>query len=337
MSPRPPLYKTIADALIRDIRTGVYQPGDRLPGHTRLARDQGVSLITSNRALKELERLGFVSRRPREGTFVSPRVRRILVPAPGTSKDNRESPQLFEYLDGILTEANQRNIDVAVTPYESAVFASVEALFVGNFHGIIQLGAAGPSFPASVLQQSNIPWLSVGVEEGLGRYFANEDRRSAAREIVQLMRQDGCQRIGFVGRLNFPNHRLCRDGYLDAMADTTLGSSLVRDVSTPTVLPVVEELVPKIDGLIVAGGGIMSCMALAYLRGQQNDIPIGVFDESADIEEFRDQVYFAEMDHVESGRHAVRMLTDIIGASDDVATHARLPCKVTRPTHSPIR
>ncbi len=332
MSAKAPLYKIITDALIKDIRTGVYQLGDQLPGHTRLAREKGVSLITSNRALKELERLGYASRRSREGTFVCPRVQRILVPA--STKDNRESPQLFEYLDGILVEANQRKIEVAVMPFESDVFASVEALHSGNFHGIIQLGASSPHFPAAVLQRSGLPWLCVGVEEGLGHYFVNEDRRAAAFEIVQLMRQAGRQRIGFLGRLNFPNHRLCRDGYLEALADTNLGSSLVRDVHTPTILPVAEELAPKVDGLIVAGGGIMSCMALAYLRGQQNTMPIGVFDESADIEEFRDQVYFAEMDHVESGRHAVRMLTDIVGAGDEVVTHARLPCKVTLPRES---
>ena len=38
------LYIALADALERDIRTGVLQPGDRLPSHRELARSVGVTV-----------------------------------------------------------------------------------------------------------------------------------------------------------------------------------------------------------------------------------------------------------------------------------------------------
>ena len=62
-----PKYRQLIEELRTRIRKGVYAPGGKLPGHLALAREFGVSAITSNRALVELEREGLVVRRPRSG------------------------------------------------------------------------------------------------------------------------------------------------------------------------------------------------------------------------------------------------------------------------------
>ena len=55
------LYIALADALERDIRTGVLQPGDRLPSHRELARSVGVTVTTVTRAYAEAERRNLIT------------------------------------------------------------------------------------------------------------------------------------------------------------------------------------------------------------------------------------------------------------------------------------
>jgi GntR family transcriptional regulator len=71
-----PKYELIVDSIREKIRTGELEPGRKLPGQFVLAEEYGVSAITSNRALSELQKLDLVERRERSGTYVSgtPRV-----------------------------------------------------------------------------------------------------------------------------------------------------------------------------------------------------------------------------------------------------------------------
>ncbi len=65
------LYVALADDLERQIRGGVYVPGDRLPSMRKLRGDRGVAMATVTTALRALERRGLVEARPRSGYFVS--------------------------------------------------------------------------------------------------------------------------------------------------------------------------------------------------------------------------------------------------------------------------
>lgn len=65
------LYIALADALERDIRTGVLQPGDRLPSHRELARSVGVTVTTVTRAYAEAERRNLITAMVGMGTFVA--------------------------------------------------------------------------------------------------------------------------------------------------------------------------------------------------------------------------------------------------------------------------
>lgn len=66
-----PLYLAVVEALEKDIRTGVLQPGEKLPTHRHLADVVGVTLSTATRIYQEAERRGLVSAVVGRGTFVT--------------------------------------------------------------------------------------------------------------------------------------------------------------------------------------------------------------------------------------------------------------------------
>ncbi|MEA4888063.1 MAG: GntR family transcriptional regulator [Clostridiaceae bacterium] len=66
-----PLYQVIKDSLSDKINSRQLLPGQQLPTEFELARQFGVSRITSKRALEELEKEGYIRRKRGQGSFVS--------------------------------------------------------------------------------------------------------------------------------------------------------------------------------------------------------------------------------------------------------------------------
>src|SRR5258708_7717523 len=71
--PRIPLYRTIADAVIRDIRRGRYAEGARLPASRDLAGSLEVNRATVHQALQLLKREGWIETNKGGGTRVARR------------------------------------------------------------------------------------------------------------------------------------------------------------------------------------------------------------------------------------------------------------------------
>jgi DNA-binding LacI/PurR family transcriptional regulator len=67
---QPPRYQQILDTIKKDILSGRYQAGQKLPSETALLRRFGTSRITVGRALRELQQAGLVQRRAGSGTYV---------------------------------------------------------------------------------------------------------------------------------------------------------------------------------------------------------------------------------------------------------------------------
>lgn len=63
-------YRRLAERLATEIATGVYGLGDRLPTEADLCDETGLSRGTVRQALKEIEMLGMISRKPRDGSRV---------------------------------------------------------------------------------------------------------------------------------------------------------------------------------------------------------------------------------------------------------------------------
>lgn len=70
---RPPIWKTIADALSAEIAEGHYRPGDRLPSEAELSARFGVNRHTVRHALAALIEGGLVRSRRGAGVFVTAR------------------------------------------------------------------------------------------------------------------------------------------------------------------------------------------------------------------------------------------------------------------------
>lgn len=68
-----PRYAMVADALIADIERGTYAVGSLLPGELEIAQRYGLSRHTAREALRRLEDMGLISRRPGVGTIVKSR------------------------------------------------------------------------------------------------------------------------------------------------------------------------------------------------------------------------------------------------------------------------
>ncbi len=65
------VYLQLIDILKQKILSGEYQPGERLPSVRELAADAEVNPNTMQRALTELERIGFLYTQRTNGRFVS--------------------------------------------------------------------------------------------------------------------------------------------------------------------------------------------------------------------------------------------------------------------------
>jgi GntR family transcriptional regulator len=65
-----PLYHQVKTALLRDIESGCWRPGERLPTEDELIVRFQVSKITVRHALRDLTQLGYIRREQGRGTFV---------------------------------------------------------------------------------------------------------------------------------------------------------------------------------------------------------------------------------------------------------------------------
>jgi len=83
---RAPIYGRIADALERDVRSGMLVGGSQLPTHRQLARALGITPVTVTRAYAEAARRGLVESSTGRGTFVRT-ARRELAAAPADDLD----------------------------------------------------------------------------------------------------------------------------------------------------------------------------------------------------------------------------------------------------------
>jgi LacI family transcriptional regulator len=67
---RKPKYLSLADQLAREIKSGVLQPGDRLPSFGEMAQQFGIASNTADRVFSKLEQDGLVRREVGRGIFV---------------------------------------------------------------------------------------------------------------------------------------------------------------------------------------------------------------------------------------------------------------------------
>jgi GntR family transcriptional regulator of arabinose operon len=99
-------YREIIERIQKDILSGMYKPGQRLPSETELVRRYGISRMTVFRAMRDLQSLGIVTRRVGSGTFVAQKTNSeshvfgLLIPELGQT-------EIFEAICKGMMEAQQ--------------------------------------------------------------------------------------------------------------------------------------------------------------------------------------------------------------------------------------
>ncbi|WP_195938516.1 GntR family transcriptional regulator [Romboutsia sp. 1001713B170131_170501_G6] len=66
-----PIYMQIVNHIKKNILNGTLEEGKALPSIRALAKDLGISFITTKRAYEELEKLGLINTVPGKGCYVS--------------------------------------------------------------------------------------------------------------------------------------------------------------------------------------------------------------------------------------------------------------------------
>ena len=63
-------YEALAKDIENNIKSGLYQVGEKLPSIRDLHKKMNVSVVTVNKALEELERIGLIESKPKSGYYV---------------------------------------------------------------------------------------------------------------------------------------------------------------------------------------------------------------------------------------------------------------------------
>lgn len=95
---RVSVTRQVVDVLYEDLRSGVYQPGGRLPSEQELAVSLGVGRSAVREAVRELLALNVLEIRPGRGTFVLP-MRADLLLRPDTFHQALERNVALELLE----------------------------------------------------------------------------------------------------------------------------------------------------------------------------------------------------------------------------------------------
>jgi DNA-binding transcriptional MocR family regulator len=211
------LYQKLAAQLIEQIVSGLYEPGERLPGVRRFSAQHRVSNATSVAVYRKLEDDGYIEARSRSGYYVR------LRPSHYSSEPEISAPKVHPS---------------PVTGQDLAL----QLVKASNQPGMIQLGAAVPA-------PSYLPTRQV--EKAMANANRMQRQRSAGYEFppgVAELRRQIARRLGEIG-CNVRTDEIvitngCQEALTLALRATTNPGDVVA-IESPTfygLLQVVESL-----------------------------------------------------------------------------------------------
>ena len=158
----PDAYQGIADTIERDIASGRFVPGGRLPTHRAMAKRLGVAVATVSRAYAEVRRRGLTDARAGSGTFVRP------APGGGVGEVPEACDLTVSSLDPLrhATEIFQRMAWVAPRDQALLGYPPTAGLPAHRETGAQWLRGVGLDCPADRVL------LTVGAQHGLAVAFA---------------------------------------------------------------------------------------------------------------------------------------------------------------------
>jgi GntR family transcriptional regulator of arabinose operon len=298
-------YRQIFERLQKDISSGYYKPGKRLPSEAELVRRFKASRMTVFRAMRELQSLGLITRRVGSGTFVSSnssngsRVFGLLIPELGQTeifeaicKGMMEAQEAMHHslLWGNTVTQEQDKERAAEALCENYISSKVSGVFFApvefsttryqaNHRVVAALDKAG--IPVVLLDRCLEPYPQrsrydlVGIDNRRTGYLATEHLIKA-----------GAKRIAFIARPNSaPTVDARIAGYREALlpGGTKTRSDLVNigDVSdTKFIKSILRKQKP--DGFVCANdstaGNLMHTLIALGLKIPDDIRIVGIDD-----------------------------------------------------------
>ena len=303
-------YNILIDDLKGRILSGALKPGEKLPGQLALAKEYGVSAITSERALSELEKSGLIERRRRSGSFVreTPRLfSKILIV---TNIWASENFGFTDYYAGLMERAESSGVNLEITRISAPDFESkIEAL---DNKAVILFGFEDCEL-VKKLKSNKVPHLVMATNSQYSDFCVTENRRAASRELAdRLFHDGGCRSLAFIYNSLQTNHRTCLDGYL-AFSDENDLKAMVYEADEDSVNTVVSDLMNRKsppDAIIISGSA-MPLAAIPSIFKSGRNVKLGVFTENSSVLNLRNTAWTAFYSQSETGRMAFDMLYGI--------------------------
>ncbi|MEJ7838570.1 MAG: GntR family transcriptional regulator [Thermomicrobiales bacterium] len=241
------LYRQLCDAILEEIQSGKLKPGDPVASELELARQFGVSRITSKRALDTLRQDGIVVRQRGRGTFVAKATSRPADPVPSTNppRIGFVVPDMSDtfgirMLAGIEEEARDRGYQLVLRRTQGVVETESRAIaeFVASgVNGLIVFPVHGEFYNAELLKHviAGFPVVLVDRElPGIPVSSVSTDNATAARLLTNHLIEHGHTSLAFVSpppnRTSSIEQRL--SGFRQALAARALGVELTALTST---------------------------------------------------------------------------------------------------------
>jgi GntR family transcriptional regulator, arabinose operon transcriptional repressor len=289
-------YQQILENLKDRIISGSYEPGTRLPSESELVKTFGVSRITVNRALRELQFTGLIERRAGSGSYVRAIVPQsytfgLLIPELGQT-------EIFEPICRGMAQTQQaqhhsllwgKSLDDSEDK-ESQVGDLWRQLIgkrvSGVFFAPLELTPGKDAVNRSIVEafdRSGIPVVLldrdlVAYPERSRYDLVGIDNRRAGHAITAHLLHSGCRRVIFVGRpRSAPTVDARIAGYREALLDSGMEFrpefvNRIQPWDVDGIRHVVEHARP--DGVVCAND-----FTAAHLMKTFNELGIIVPDQ----------------------------------------------------------
>jgi DNA-binding LacI/PurR family transcriptional regulator/DNA-binding transcriptional regulator YhcF (GntR family) len=220
-----PLYKQLYQYLINEIKSGRLQEGDRVPSELELAEQFGVSRITSKKAFDILVHAKIVERSRGRGTFVAQSLPDLMELETALDEQEGSVPEVKQ-------DSDQRLIGL-VLPHFAEAFGlrllysveeqcsahrchlvlkrtygsrheeeqTIRSLVKLGVEGLIVIPVHGEHYNAEILRLvlGGFPLVLVDrYLKGIDAYSVYTDNYNAAKQMTELLLDDGHQQIALI-------------------------------------------------------------------------------------------------------------------------------------------
>ncbi|MCL6442346.1 MAG: GntR family transcriptional regulator [Alicyclobacillus sp.] len=224
-----PLYSIIYEKLREAIVEKRYVVGQKLPTEVELAKEFGVSRITSKRALEELERGGYIYRQRGRGSFVSElpdHAREEIVAPRGVATDRvipivlpSQGHGMFGYVQGAADVLNQAGYYLQI--YTTNGTAPADRNLLERLHEIgMRMMIYYPADDRNLdlllsLHFNGRPIITIDKRlEGLPTTAVISDNRAGGRMVTEMLLNAGHRRIAYVASVGIEAVSSVRDRYI---------------------------------------------------------------------------------------------------------------------------